>query len=348
MEAAAVVDELVLRYPDPAGELAGVALVGELWKRLPPLPFTRGQNGWELRLARPPVDRVEYELVLTHPDGRTEYVLDPAAPLAPGPFGDKSVLELPGYERPIWLGEDAPEGGIRSLHVPSRRLRAAVEGLLWSPPDSDPAEPLPLLVVHDGPEYALYSELLRFLDTASALRWLPPLRAALLAPVLRNEHYSASARYADALAGEMLPALGVLAPSPPGVGPVGMGASLGALAFLHAHRRLPGSFGALFLQSGSFFRQRFDQWESGFPRFRRITRFMGTVLGATCWDDPIPVTLTCGTGEENRFNNAAAAAALLRQGYPVSLHEIRDAHTWTCWRDGLEPHLPDLLQRAWR
>jgi enterochelin esterase-like enzyme len=348
MTTAAAVDELVLRYPDPAGEFVGVALVGELWKRRPPLPFERGEEGWELRLPRPPVDRIEFELVLTRPNGRTEHVLDPVAPVAPGPFGDKSVLELPGYERPAWLGEDAPEGRIRSLHLPSRRLRAVVQGLLWSPPDTDPAEPLPLLLVHDGPEYALYSELLRFLDAASALGRLPPLRAALLAPVKRHEHYSASARYADALVGEVLPALGASAPSPSGARPAAMGASLGALAFLHAHRRRPGTLGALFLQSGSFFRQRFDQWESGFPRFRRITRFMGTVLGAARWTDRIAVSLTCGTGEENRFNNAAAAAALVRQGYPVSLHEIRDAHTWTCWRDGLDPHLPDLLRRAWR
>ena len=347
MDAAALLDELVLHYPDRDGALAGVALAGELWKRRPPLPFTRADEAWELRVRRPPVDRIEYELLLTHADGRTEHVLDPDAPLAPGPFGDKSVLELPGYERPAWLAENAREGGIRSLHLPSRRLRSAVEGLLWSPPGADPAEPLPLLVVHDGPEYALYSELLRFLDAASALNWLPPLRAALLAPVLRNEHYSASARYADALVGELLPALYLEAPSPARARPAGMGASLGALAMLHAHRRLPGSFAALFLQSGSFFRQRFDHWESGFPRFRRITRFMGTVLGASRWEDPIPVTVTCGTGEENRSNNAAAVAALLRQGYPVALHEIRDAHTWICWRDGLAPHLPDLLERAW-
>src|SRR5205085_8263980 len=29
---------------------------------------------------------------------------------------------------------------------------------------TDPAEPMPLLVVHDGPEYAEYSSLLRLLD----------------------------------------------------------------------------------------------------------------------------------------------------------------------------------------
>jgi enterochelin esterase family protein len=347
MTAAPAVGEVVLSYPDPDQDLAGVALVGELWKRRPPLPFAHHDGCWELRLSPPPVDRFEYELQLTFPDGRMALALDPVAPVAPGPFGGKSVLELPAYAEPNWVQQAAPEGSIRSLRLPTARLRTAVEGLLWSPPGADAAEPLPLLVVHDGPEYAVYSELIHFLDVATAHERLPRLRAALLAPVLRSEHYSASARYSDALVEQLLPALGETAPSPTGLRPVGMGASLGALAFLHAHRRHPGAFAGLFLQSGSFFRQRFDRQESGFPRFRRITRFVGTVFGAAAWPDPLPVSLTCGTGEENRRNNAATAAALARQGYPVALAEIRDAHTWVGWRDALDPHLPELLSRAW-
>jgi enterochelin esterase-like enzyme len=339
--------EVVLSYPDPHGELTGVALVGELWKRRPPVPFARRDGGWELRLPPPPVDRFEYELQLTFPDGRTALALDPEAPVAAGPLGDKSVVELPTYTEPDWIEQEAPEGGIRSLRLPSARLRTAVQGLLWSPPGAEPAEPLPLLVVHDGTEYAVYSELIHYLDVASAQERLPRLRAALIAPVLRNEHYSASARYSDALVEQLLPALRETAPSPAGLRPVGMGASLGALSCLHAHRRHPGSFAGLFLQSGSFFRQRFDRQESNFPRFRRITRFIGTVFGAAAWPDPIAVSLTCGTGEENRSNNAATAAALARQGYPVTLAEIRDAHTWIGWRDALDPHLPELLSRAW-
>jgi enterochelin esterase-like enzyme len=341
------IGDVVLRYPDPDAELVGVALVGELWKRRPPVPFTRRDKRWELRLPRPPVDRFEYQLQLTFPDGRTALTLDPTAPVTPGPLGDKSVVELPAYEQPRWVSTQVPEGSIRSLRLPSLRLRTAVEGLLWSPAGADPGEPLPLLVVHDGPEYAAYSDLVHFLDVATANRRIPALRATLLAPVLRNEHYSASARYSDALVDQLLPMLAEIAPAARGARPIGMGASLGALSFLHAHRRHPGAFGGLFLQSGSFFRQRFDRQESDFPRFRRITRFMGTVFGATQWPDPIPVSMTCGTGEENRSNNAGTAAALARQGYDVRLHEIRDAHTWIGWRDALDPHLPELLNRTW-
>ena len=107
---------------------------------------------------------------------------------------------------------------------------------------------------------------------------VPDFRAALLAPPGdRNESYSASARYGNALAAELLPALA--AETPITGEPVLAGASLGALAALHAHWLHPGAFAGLFLQSGSFFRRRLDGHESGFPRFARITRFVGRVHG---------------------------------------------------------------------
>ena len=327
-------------------------LRADVLKREPPPEFEREGGGWELRLPRPAVaDRIEYQLELEHKGGRTELVCDPAAPRTPGPFGDKSVLELPGYEPPEWLAdEEAPAGSVEPFSFRSRLLRGEVSGLLWSSAGAEAGEPLPLLVVHDGPEYAAYSSLLRMLDSAVAEREVPSLRAALLAPVggRRDEHYAAFGRYADALERELLPTLEERAPALPGrEHRVGVGASLGALAMLHAHRTRPQTFGGLLLQSGSYFRARFDKYERDFPYFRRITRFVGTVLRAESWPEPVPVTLTCGTAEENLANNRAVYEALAAQGYPVDLHELRDAHNWVAWRDGLHPGLVPLLQRLW-
>jgi enterochelin esterase family protein len=204
--------------------------------------------------------------------------------------------------------------------------------------------------VHDGPEYAQFSALVRFLESFTAEHELPPLRAALLAPVHgeRNEHYSASARYSTALVRELLPQLERRAPTRrTRAARIGMGASLGGLAMLHAHRMHPDSFGGLFLQSGSFFRQRFDRDEAGFGRFRRITRFVGTVLRERSWPHPVPVAMTCGTGEENLANNRATRAALAAQGYVATLDEHPDAHNWVSWRDTFDPHLLEFLQRLW-
>ena len=222
----------------------------------------RRGGGWELIAPAPDVARFEYQLELIEAAGQREWIVDPANPkTASGPWGDKSVWEEPGYEPPAWLGAE-PLGEPEAMTIPSRILRAELPALVWAHPDA--TERSPMLIAHDGPEYAEHSALLTYLGT------LPPLRATLLGPVERNEMYSASARYARALADEILPQL----PSAPLR--IGLGASLGALALFHTHRRYPDSFDALFLQSGSFFR-RADAHERSFPRYDRIARFVGGV-----------------------------------------------------------------------
>lgn len=343
--------EIVFTFPDEDHALRAVELVQELRRpRLGPAFTWDGEGAWVLSLSRPAADRFEYQLHLTHPDGSTETICDPANELrSPGPFGDKSVVELPHYRPPGWVAAEAPRrGDTTALEIPSRILRQRLHARIWTAAGFGPEDELPLLVAHDGPEYADYSQLTHYLDVMTAAGTLPPMRAALIAPVDRDQTYSASAVYARCLAYEVLPALARIAPSPHGRSTrVGMGASLGGLAMLHAHRTFPATFGGLFLQSGSFFRQRFDRQESTFVRFRRISRFVGRVLNATDWPHPIPATLTCGTIEENLANNRAVAAALQAQGYDVSFGEIADGHNWVAWRDAFDPLLTRLLTRLW-
>ena len=347
-------DEVVLRLEDRSRRYSAVRFLSDLTKRraAPEFERMRGARAWELRLPRPPVDRIEYELELVDRNGRSQVVRDPANPrVTPGVFGEKSVLELDGYAPPAWLSDrDAPRGDVSPLSIDVRSLRATIEGLLWTSARSEAGTPLPLLVVHDGPEYDRFSALTRYLDSETAELELPPMRAALLAPAAgaRNEQYSASARYAAAFVREIVPALLERAPAPDGRRHrIGMGASLGALSMLHVHRIAPQTFGGLFLQSGSYFRRRYDRHEAGFERFARVTRFVGTVVNAREWDQPIPITMTCGRGEENLRNNRAVAAALAAQRYPVELVENPDAHTWIGWRDTFDPHLTALIQRVW-
>jgi enterochelin esterase-like enzyme len=338
-------DAVEFELADP--KLRGVALLHEL-RGERRVGFARTGRSWQLTFPRPEVDRLEYLLELTYRTGRRVVVPDPANPLrAPGPFGEKTVIEFPGYEPPEWVeDEEAAQGSLRELALESVRLRTDLPVLLWSAADTDPARPLPLLIVHDGPEYADYSSLVRLLDHLVDFGEVPELRAALLPPPgNRNESYSASARYANALAADVLPA--VVAQAPTDRPPVLMGASLGALAALHAHFRNPGAFGGLFLQSGSFFRRRFDSHERGFGRFARITRFIGEVHGRKGFAPRLPTTVTCGKAEENLDNNHALAAALERRGWDVRTCWNRDAHNWISWRDALHPHLAELLLRAW-
>jgi enterochelin esterase-like enzyme len=331
-------DAVEFVLPDPERRLGRVLLAQEVQRpRLGP-PFERAGGTWRVHFPRPAVDRLEY---LFEVDG--ELQPDPGNPRrAPGPFGAKSVVEWPDYRPPAWLDSIADEGRSEWFEVRCRRLVARVRVLLYATPDPPPSE-APLLVVHDGPEYAAFASLTRFLDATSWEERIPPLRAALIQPVDRNETYSASALYAAALVRELLPEIARRAPH--GLR-IGMGASLGALAMLHAQRRHPGTFDALFLQSGSFFQQRWDKVESRFPRYRRITRFVGAILRGADEHRPVPVALTCGLAEENLANNRAVAGALARQGHPGWLAEARDAHNWISWRDALDPHLPALIKLA--
>jgi enterochelin esterase-like enzyme len=305
-----------------------VKLAHELRDRLPH-ELTRSGTSWEVTAPAPDVARFEYQLELVDRKRKSIWIVDPANPKrASGPWGEKSVWEEPEYTPPDWVDAE-PVGEPEATVIESRVLKTELPALLWAHPDA--SERSPLLVAHDGPEYAEHSVLLTLLGQ------LPPLRAVLLAPVDRNEIYSASPRYARALAEEILPAL----PSAPLR--IGLGASLGALALFHAHRRHPDSFDALFLQSGSFFR-RAESYERWFPRYERIARFMGGVHRNRP-ERTIPVVLTCGTVEENLAANRALEETLRRRGYDARLHEVRDGHNWIAWRDSFHPHLLRLLQR---
>ena len=344
-------DAIVFRLADPDHTYAAVGLLQDLRRPRDWTPLERTGDGWSVVFPRLDVDRMEYQFKLVHPDGGEEYVCDPANPLrVPGAFGDKSVVHLPGYTPPVWPTAGDVSGELLTTTIASRVLRTDIDAAVWTSGGADVEAALPVLIAHDGREYAEYSSLLHFLDFSVTTGVLPPLRAVLLNPPWpRDEHYSAAAAYARALVTEILPALSWLAPTPDGDRRhrVAMGASLGALSLLHAHRLRPQSFGGLYLQSGSYFRQRYDRQESGFPRFRRVTRFVGEVLNASTFGQPVPTVVTCGAVEENLANNRAVAAALQRQGYPTTVVVNRDAHNYSGWRDTFDPHLADLLRSLW-
>jgi enterochelin esterase-like enzyme len=332
---------LAFRYPDPDRRLAGVRLQQAVGIPGHLLDFAVDDGHWTLTVPRPPVARLEYQFELRHPDGATEWVCDPANPRrSPGAFGDKSELVCAGYVTPPWLTWDGPEESTQDFTVVAPELNAAIGVHVWSPATRTDR----VVVAHDGPEFDRFASLTQFCAAMVRAGRVAPFHLVLLSPGDRNEWYSANPRYARALVTNVLPRvraeLGTDAPV------VGMGASLGALAMLHAQRRHPASFAGLFLQSGSFFRPNYDGHESGFQRYLRLVRFVGRVVRATA-GVPVPVAITCGRAEENRHNNREMAHALRSQGYPVTIAEVPDAHNFTAWRDALDPHLTDLLRRVW-
>jgi enterochelin esterase family protein len=326
-------DEIVFRLGDSEHEHTDV----KVWFDVDLAPDTQSelgmaevQGGWELRLGLPDLDCLEY---LFEVDGTL--VPDTGNPdRVEGAFGPHSWLAMPGYEPPAWLHADAAPGTRHHLTV------GEIDVEVWEPAGHEGA-PLPLLLVHDGAEMDAYGGVVRYAATRS------PMRVGLLAPGSdRDERYAANPAYAAALVGEVLPAITDACETTHR--PVLLGQSLGALAALHAAWTSPGTFAGLMLQSRSFFTPASDPQEADYGYFGQVTGFVATVLAAQQAAPGAPqVAMTCGTAEENLANNLAMRDHLGAVGMNVSWGEVRQGHTWTCWRDSLDPHLGDLLTRVW-
>ena len=235
-----IVDErtVTFRLDDPDRALRSVRLYQEV--RIPGdrLDFRHDGTGWVLAIDRPEVDRMEYLLEVTAAGGSKEMLPDPANPTrVGGAFGDKSVLELPGYVAPGWLDRPGPAGKRRELTIAPRSVQGEIPVTLWSPDGLGDRTPAPLLVVHDGPEYDELAGLTAYLSSLIATGALLPVRAALLGPGHRDERYSADGAYTRALCLAVLPRLRTEVPTS---ATVGVGASLGALAMLYAQRQNAG------------------------------------------------------------------------------------------------------------
>lgn len=216
-----------------------------------------------------------------------------------------------------------------------------VEAVVVTPVGTRRTDPLPLLVAHDGPEYSRRAHLVSTLRAATDGGRVPQTRLVLLEPGPRNERYAANPDWATALTEHVLPTVRTAFAT--AGRPTVMGASLGALASLQAEWLHPGTFGGLFLQSGSFFRRKVDD-EEDFEFWDRVTAFVTSVRRARRRRTDVPIVLTCGTEEGNLANNRQMAQALAGSGHDVTFHELPGRHDWRFWETGFDPLLLTLLQ----
>jgi hypothetical protein len=121
------------RVPDPEAALEEVRLYQEVQRPRVGPAFTRDEAAatWALDFPRPAVDRMEYQLALRYPGAPQVLLADPANPLrADGPFGEKSVIEFPGYRPPAWLAAARPATPIDRGTTPAApRTPPAFQGL---------------------------------------------------------------------------------------------------------------------------------------------------------------------------------------------------------------------------
>jgi enterochelin esterase family protein len=209
----------------------------------------------------------------------------------------------------------------------------------WQSPRTNWHEAVPMLVVNDGIEYIEKTGLIGLLESLVLSGVIPPLRLAALHPVDRDADYKASADYADVVAHELR---GWLAFAPT-TKFIALGTSLGALAWLHAHRLHPHLFDALCLQSGSYFSSD-EEYPDDYDPGHTIRPFVDEVHRARSFERRVPVFMTCGLSEDNLGINRRMAKSLHDQGYPVMLTQTAGEHDWPYWKAALWPALMGSFQ----
>ncbi|MFC7489485.1 MULTISPECIES: alpha/beta hydrolase [unclassified Knoellia] len=339
-------DHVRFRCVPEAGDVVSVVLDCD-----PVIPgdreFSLVDGVWELALPRPDLQRIEYRFTVTRTatdDVAAETILDPDNSLVvETAFGSRSVMRMPGYAVPSWLSAPSVVGGFTPMSLEGETTDD-VPVTVWAPEGSEELA-LPLLLVHDGPEYDQLASITQYSGAMIASGVLPPHRVALVHPVLRDAWYSGSPKYLRTIAGEGIARLHDQAPI---AGPVVvMGASLGGLTALLVGLLDVDDIGGVFSQSGSFFHARLDEQESSYKYFGRISRRVQEILDTRSTARPLRIGLTCGSLEENAANNRVMAAALRRAGHDVTHTEVRDLHNYTAWRDALDPHLTEVLRDVW-
>lgn len=309
-----------------------------------PLQPLEGTELWAATMELPEGSRIEYKFECVI-GGQRHLVLDELNPVrAHDPFGANSVCQGHGYERPDWTLPDTASrpGTLESLQLDSATLGGRREVTVYVPARFRRNRVYPLLVVHDGQDYLRYAALGAVLDNLIQRLEIPAMIVALTQPSERLTEYAACADHARFLAAELLPAMAARFPLVDDRSARGLlGASLGAVAALHAASRYPGLYGQLLLQSGSFAFSDLGHHRKG-PAFDPVVRFVNRYRAK-----PYPLAekiyLSCGIYESLIYENRSLVPLLQNQGMAVRYEEARDAHNWENWRDRLRQGLSWLF-----
>jgi enterochelin esterase-like enzyme len=300
-----------------------------------------GTDLWYAAVELPEGSRVEYQLE-TRLGEHWERFNDPLNPrLARSPVGSSSVCHARGYVVPDWTREDADArpGELVAVSVPSQALRRQVHARLYLPARFRRTARYRLLVVHDGSDYLEYSSMKTVLDNLVHRLDVAETCVVFLDPGDRLREYANSSAHARFLHAELLPWLESELPLLPGPSSrCLMGASFGAVAALSAAVRVPHTFGALLLQSGSFVFTDIGTDHGGGPAFDPVVRFVNR-FRARPRRVADRVFLSCGIYEPLITPNRSMATVLRQTGVDVHYLEMRDGHNWENWRNQLRDAL---------
>ena len=291
------------------------------------LPMHLSDGRWWLDLHLPSDARIEYRLEIRR-GTRYESTLDPDSPeIATNPFGENSVLRGSAYPASPAVAPSI-DWHHRVFRVQSRTFGGRRSHQLLSPVGYPDRHPLPLLIFHDGRDYADHAAIAAVLGTAVRAGALPAMRVVLLEPRHRNTEYAAHPSHASHVVDEVIPRLEALV----GIGSrrVVAGASLGAVASWHAAWFRPNAFTGMVLQSGTFAFSRHAEVPE------ELSRPIRTFLAQAHADSRlarIRVGQTCGRFESLIDWNRTVAERLSPVVTTLDYEERWTGHDWGAWSD---------------
>lgn len=228
----------------------------------------------------------------------------------------------------------APRGELVQLDLPTHMMVAGQKRrlVLYRPAAQ---EPVPLLLVYDGPDYLRRASLATLVDNLIAQRRIQPIALAMLA----NGRGARMAEYGGSdgtlafvhemvmpAAREHLPLIDIT--EQPGAFGV-MGASMGGLMALATGLRLPHIFGRVLSQSGAFY-------FGSYPTTAVELVEQGPARPVRIWMD-------VGRYEGLLDGNRRMAIQLQARGYDVAYREFNAGHNYSAWRDDLQRGLEALF-----
>jgi len=309
-----------------------------------PLQQLEGSDLWALTMELPELSRFEYKFELLR-DGARHLVVDPLnGVLAHDPFGANSVCQGYGYKRPAWTLHDgeARSGELTKFQLQSQVFEESRSVHVYLPARFRRNRTYPLLVLHDGLDYLRYADLKIVLDNLIHRLEIPAMIVALTQPQDRLREYACDLRHARFVSEELLAAVSEKYPliDDPAARCLA-GASLGAVAALHAASRYPNQFGRLLLQSGSFAFSDLGHHKKG-PLFDPVVRFVNEYRSSP-FALAEKIYISCGIYESLIYENRSLVPLLQAQGMQINFEEARDAHNWENWRDRLRQGLTWLF-----
>jgi len=305
-----------------------------------PLERLEGSDLWALTMELPDKSRFEYKFEVIR-KGTRQLVLDELnGVLAHDPFGANSVCQGYGYERPDWTlhDPDSRSGTLDSMTIPSRAFGDQREIRVYLPGRFRKTRSYPLLIVHDGIDYLRFAEINTVLDNLIHRLEIPGMIVALTQSPDRMAEYTCNQNHARFLGEDLLPFMQSRFPLLNDPAMCGLlGASLGAVASLHAAAQYPDRFGRLLLQSGSYAFSDLGHHKKG-PALDPVVDFINAYR-AEPFRLAEKIYMSCGVYESLIYENRSLLPVLQGQRMQVNFDEARDAHNWENWRDRLRSGL---------